>query len=315
MKAEVPDVSRPRTYYGVARFWLRSILIPVVAPVLVLLGVGLEQPGSMEPISLSGILVWLIGLLAVITGLRWLMDFVSDGGHKGGDELAGVSRYGQILFLALQLIFLCLLVPVGPGAAIYWAGAITITYVLLAVLRSSVFLNPAVVVIGLLSFAMILMPAEIFSGGGAVDLFDRSNVCLPAGLNLYGGCLVAELAPAAIALQVVLLVLVHFRRYAPALVVLLSLGGGIWWLGGAGPRLDLLLTLSAVILFFPGQPYRPALSWLLRGSVWTGALVLLTIAGAQTGVVTEIILYPAWLAGLVLSEILAALIRNASPHL
>ncbi|MEQ9363252.1 MAG: hypothetical protein RIF32_03360 [Leptospirales bacterium] len=322
------DGGAPRTLAGVAGFWARHAFGAMLAPLLLLAGIGLEDasepglPGHAGPM----LFVWCIVSLIGIAGLRFLLE----PGHRGrpaadSKDLALSHRSGRVLFLALQLFFLTLLVPVGPGGTVYWAAAVGVSYGLLTVLGAPAYWNPATAVLACLSLATILWPTEIFS---QVSATASSRACVPAGLNLYGGCLAAELAPAAIALQVVVLLLLQFRRHAPALVVLLGLGGLLAALGANGPRLESLLTLSAVVLFFPGQPYRSAVRQIARGALWGGGtglfLVLLApaadsvFAGADPG-----LLYPAWLAGLVFSEALALLLasvptrrrRDPGPHL
>lgn len=304
---------------AILRFWFRSAIVTVIAPVLVLLGVGVDQQAGGTVLAWP-VYLWLAGLLAACAVLRYAADYWSAAAITQKTASAVARRRGQILIIASQLLFLVLLIPAGSGGLVYWGVAVGVTYLLFFLMpgRQAIYLNPAVFVVCLVSFATILWPVEIFGPqpkltgtAGLARSAAAGPACLPAGLNLYGGCLSVGLAPGVMALQVCLLALIHFRRYAGPLVVLAGLGATVWYLSGGivGTAVYALLTVSAAVLFFPGQPYRSLLNWIARGVVWMVVTFGLVIFWQRPGVDPAAYIYPAWLAGLVMSEVVATIGR------
>ncbi|MCR9144341.1 MAG: hypothetical protein NXI24_18990 [bacterium] len=322
--ARQSERGRPaQRFFDRAVFWARAVAGPVVAPLLMLFGWGYADPALPVPMEFAGLMLfaWLLALLAGIGGLRWLagVGLGSRGRSPDTKDLAAVYTGGRLLFLGAQLLYLIMLMPVGPGGAFYWGSAVAAAFVLMLVLRAPAYWNPATTVLVLITLASTVWPQEIFSesliGGGA------ARSCVPAGLNLYGGCLLAELAPAAMILQVLLLLLLHFRRHAPGAAVLVALGGLLMQLGVSELQIEGFLVLTAVVLFLPGQPYRSAAQQLLRGLLWgAGLTAFFFLAGpaglseAASGARMDL-LYPAWLAGLLFSEVAAASLRGLGLHL
>lgn len=322
------STAKIRRGFGALRFWMRTLIWPAVAPLLVLAGIGFEAHGRPVGESPAGdgygiVLLWLLGLVAGISGLRWLLQGRGRGtpaqssakpaGSAGAAQLAGLYRTGRVVFLAGQLLFLTLLIPADAAAVQYWALAVGAAFALLLLLDAPEEFHPGALALVFVGLSTLVWPLEIFTAAAAPAPGEMA-ACLPAGLNLYGGCLAAERAPAVLALHVVLALLLHFRRYAPALLVLLGLSIAVSLLGATGPGRDSLIALFALILFFPSRPYLAASAVFARGGFWLLGIVGFVLA-ADGASGTTAVMFPACLAGLLFSEGLAVALRRLGLHL